>query len=534
MNLDFLQAVALSVANERSVDRILERIVAGLADTPETVLARIWLIRPGDICAECPVSPECPDRTSCLHLVASNGRPLGEAAPRPTRLDGMFRRFPLGVRKVGKVGRSGEPLLLTDVEAAPEWLRDPGWAQREQMSSFAAQPLIFRGEVLGVLAVFSRSDLTKTHLAMLRTFADNAAAAIVNARTFEEVERLRRQLEAENEYLREEVQTTHSSSEIVGDSSATQKILEQIALVAATDSSVLIQGQSGTGKELVARGIHRQSGRSRAPMVRVNCATIPAELFESEFFGHVKGSFTGAVRDRIGRFQVADGGTLFLDEVGEIPLNLQSKLLRVLQEGEFEPVGDHRSRSVDVRIIAATNRDLRAEVERGRFREDLYYRLSVFPIEVPPLAARRGDIGLLAAHFLRQIAARFSIPEPRLKRRHVRDLEAYDWPGNVRELENVIERALITRRGDQLSFNLTPGQPGGPGAAASRTPIPAGKQQDILSATEVRAFERENTVAALEACGWKIGGEDGAASLLGIRPTTLSSKMKVMGIQRPR
>jgi len=533
MNLDFLQAVALSVANERSLERILERIVAGLADTPEMVLARIWLIRPGDICATCPARSACPGQTDCLHLTASNGRPIDPQAPRPNQLNGNFARFPLGDRKVGKIGQSGEAMLLTDVEDGPGWLREPEWAVQENVRSFAGQPLIFRGEILGVLAVFSRSVLTNTDLAMLRTFADNAAAAIVNARTFEEVERLRCQLEAENEYLREEVQTAYTSSDIVGESSAIQKILEQIALVGPTDSTVLIQGQSGTGKELVARGIHRKSSRARSPMVRVNCATVPGELFESEFFGHVKGSFTGAVRDRVGRFQVADGGTLFLDEVGEIPLNLQSKLLRVLQEGEFEPIGDHRPRSVDVRIIVATNRDLKVEVEQGRFREDLYYRLSVFPIEIPSLAERRGDVGLLAAHFLKRIAARFSIPEPLLKKRHVRELENYDWPGNVRELENVIERALITRRGDQLSFNLVPGDSAGPMALTSGTQISFSSPGDILTDKDMKAFEHQNIINALEACRWKLGGDDGAAVLLGIRPTTLSSRMKAMGIRRP-
>lgn len=534
MNLEFLQAVALSVANERSLAGILKRIVAGLADTPDTVLARIWLIDHGDICDTCLSRSECPDQTACLHLVASDGKPSCDDTPRPTRLDGMFCRFPLGVRKVGQVGETGEALLLTDIGTEASWLRDPEWAKRENVRSFACQPLIFRGEILGVLGIFSRLTLTNSDLAMLRTFADNGSSAIANARAFEEVDRLRQQLEAENKYLREEVQTAYSSEELIGSSAPIQKILRQIELVAPTDSTVLIEGESGTGKELVAREIHRKSARKNEPMVRVNCATIPAELFESEFFGHVKGSFTGAVRDRVGRFQIAHRGTLFLDEVGEIPLNLQSKLLRVLQEGEFEPIGDDASRAVDVRVIAATNRDLEDEVRRGKFREDLYYRLGVFPIEVPPLRQRRDDIGLLADHFVNRIAERLSIQKPDLKKKHVRQLEQYDWPGNIRELENVIERALITRRGAQLEFGLARENTSGASAATTSELLNHEQSAEILSADEIKEFERLNIVAALNKCDWKIGGSDGAAALLGVKPTTLSSRIKAMNIKRPR
>lgn len=536
MNLEFLQAVALSVANERCIKDTLRRIVSGLSDGPETVLARIWLHGPRDICGDCPTQWECPEHPECLHLVASDGRPLKESTPRPVRLDGRFRRFPLGVRKVGRIGATGESILLNDVASNPTWLKDPDWAKAEQVRSFAGQPLIFRGDIIGVLAIFSRARLTSADSALLRTFADNAAAAIANARAFQEIERLQKQLADENAYLWEEVECAFASDEIVGRSAAVRQILEQITMVAPTDSTVLIQGESGTGKELVAREIHKQSKRAHKALVRVNCATVPAELFESEFFGHVKGSFTGALRDRVGRFQIADGGTLFLDEVGEIPLSLQAKLLRVLQEGEFEPIGEDFSRSVDVRIIAATNRDLKAEIEQGRFREDLYYRLGVFPIQVPPLRKHGEDIGLLASHFVRTIAARLSLPEPRLKQRHVSELEAYDWPGNVRELENVIERALIARQGDQLVFDLHTLE----NRERSKVLDPdegsqtAETQREVLTTEEMRAFERSNLIAALKACHWKIGGSNGAAALLGTRPTTLSSRMKALHIERPR
>jgi transcriptional regulator with GAF, ATPase, and Fis domain len=275
------------------------------------------------------------------------------------------------------------------------------------------------------------------------TDGDDAVVGQRDARAFEEIEQLKRRLELENEYLREEISQSQAFGDIVGSSPALQKVLEQIELVATTNANVLILGESGTGKELVARAIHQRSQRRDRPLVKVNCASIPKELFESEFFGHAKGAFTGALRDRIGRFQLADGGTIFLDEVGEIPLDLQNKLLRVLQEREFERVGEETSRRVDVRIIAATNRDLEAESRAGRFREDLYYRLGIFPIQVPPLRDRAADIGLLAAHFVRHFCEQLNLPSRKLTRGDVERLERFDWPGNVRELQNVIERALI-------------------------------------------------------------------------------------------
>src|SRR6266567_1444219 len=259
-------------------------------------------------------------------------------------------------------------------------------------------------------------------------------------------------LEFENEFLQDEFRASFGNS--IGHGPALQKVLAQIATVAPTEANVIILGESGTGKELVARAIHDLSARKGRPLVRVNCASIPKELFESEFFGHVRGAFTGAIKDRVGRFELADDGTLFLDEVGEIPLDLQSKLLRVLQEGQFERVGDERTRTVKVRLIAATNRDLLAEARAGRFRLDLYYRLSVFPIEVPSLRERLEDVGELAEHFIKQASRRLGVPRPRLTKFHVQELQSYDWPGNVRELQNVIERAVILAKGGKLEFDL--------------------------------------------------------------------------------
>jgi transcriptional regulator with GAF, ATPase, and Fis domain len=295
----------------------------------------------------------------------------------------------------------------------------------------------------------------------------------------------------------------------------------------------LILGYTGTGKELVAREIHRRSRRKDSPLVRVNCASIPKDLFESEFFGHVKGAFTGAIKDRAGRFETAEGGTLFLDEIGEVPLEMQGKLLRVLQEKRYERVGEDRTRQADVRIIAATNCDLKQAIAAGRFREDLYYRLHVFPIQVPPLQERQDDIPLLANHFVALSVKELRCATPRLTRAGVARLQSYDWPGNVRELRNVIERAVILARGGPLQFDLpATGSEAGPVAAKPS----AGNQTapDFLTEVEMLQRERENLRAVLEKTGWKIKGADGAAELMGVKPTTLLSRMKKMGLKRAR
>jgi transcriptional regulator with GAF, ATPase, and Fis domain len=294
--------------------------------------------------------------------------------------------------------------------------------------------------------------------------------------------------------------------------------------VAPTDASVLLLGESGTGKELVAREVHRRSKRAGRPLVKVNCAAVPRELYESEFFGHARGAFTGALRDRAGRFELADGGTLFLDEVGEIPLELQAKLLRVIQEGELERVGEERTREVDVRLIAATNRDLRSEAEAGRFRQDLYYRLSVFPIELPPLRKRAEDIPLLAEHFLALGARKLGRPKPRLTLANAQQLRRYSWPGNVRELQHVIERALITADGPRLSIDLPAGPVGPPGGATA----PASDR--VLTDAEMRRLEADNLRAALRLSRGKVSGPGGAAERLGIKPTTLASRIKSLGL----
>lgn len=521
----------LELAQIRHVDELLKKVVTVLAERPHIALARIWLMDRGDICASCHMAARCPDRTACLHLVASAGAPGSDGHPDWSRVDGEFSRLPLGIGKVGRVGATGEAIVVKDFADDPSWLRRYQWAARQHIGGLNLQPIKFKHEILGVLGVFTRIPTPEDGPVWLRIFADEIAGAIVNARAFEEIERLQAHLEIENTYLQEEVREARAFGDIIGKTASIQQLLRSIELVAPTDASVLILGESGTGKELVAREVHRLSRRADRPLIRVNCASVPRELYESEFFGHVKGAFTGAIKDRAGRFEAADGGTLLLDEVGEVPFALQSKFLRVLQEKQYERVGEEKTRTVDVRIIAASNRDLKKDAEEGRFRQDFYYRLNVFPIEVPPLRERKEDIPELAAHFLKQAARRLRLPPPRFTESHARLLQSYDWPGNVRELQNAAERALILAQRGALQFDLLPSDLGAP------PPLPPpganGAEPPILTEIEWRQRERENMHAALVKSGWRIHGEAGAAELLGLRPTTLISRIKKMGLKRP-
>ena len=344
---------------------------------------------------------------------------------------------------------------------------------------------------------------------------------------------LQSQLEQENLYLQEEIKTQHNFDEIIGDSPAIKKALADVETVAGTDANVLITGETGTGKELLARAVHNLSPRKEKPLIKVNCASIPRELFESEFFGHVRGAFTGAIKERLGRFELADGGTLFLDEVCEIPIELQSKLLRVLQEGEYERIGEEKTRTVDVRIIAATNRNFEKEIPAGRFRSDLYFRLSVFPIECPPLAARLEDIPLLTRHFVAQACRRFGVADIPIPQSQCRRLQSYHWPGNIRELQNVIERAVITARSGTFHCELPSTDAEGASEKSSRPLTMPPAAMEILSYAELKQQEHENVLAALKQTNWKVAGPSGAAELLGVKPSTLATRMKVLGIQRP-
>ncbi len=399
---------------------------------------------------------------------------------------------------------------------------------RALIEQIADQLCLTVGGRFDLLITIDGEDETAEKLQMLTNFVLATAR-----RSIEEVQKVkdelheelqeRKRIEQQCAYLQEEVESAKALGPMVGKSLALKKVWQQIDVVAPTDASVLIVGESGTGKELVARAIHARSQRSGQPMVSVNCASIPRELFESEFFGHRKGAFTGAAQDRVGRFELANGGTLFLDEVSEIPQELQSKLLRALQEGEFERVGENETRKIDIRVIAATNRDLAREMDEHRFRPDLYYRLNVFPIEVAPLRRRKDDIPLLAALFLERACAKLNLPLSLLTPDNLGQLEQYDWPGNVRELQNIIERAVITSRGGALNFALSP---------ATRSKLNARRSSDaeeIVTEREMKQREHDNMIAALKRTGGKIYGKNGAAAMLGIKPTTLAARLKTMG-----
>lgn len=347
-----------------------------------------------------------------------------------------------------------------------------------------------------------------------------------------EAERKIQSLTVQAEYLQEEIKELHNSDEILGRSKSLATVLRDVKQVAPTGATVLILGETGVGKELFARAIHSASPRRDRPLIKVNCAAIPANLIESEFFGHEKGSFTGATQKREGRFSLADGSTIFLDEIGELPLDLQGKLLRVLQEGEYEPVGSSQTRKVDARVIAATNRDLKKSIEKGEFRDDLYYRLNVFPITVPPLRERKDDIPLLASAFAARFAAKMGRAIKPLSDASVRRLKTYDWPGNVRELENIIERAVITSQDGNI--NLDRALPESPSAEVSGDAARSAEPPKIRTVQELREQERANIILALEATGWRVAGANGAADLLGINPSTLNSRIRALGIERRR
>ena len=526
--MDFapLPSLILAIAQERSLTAVLERVIQAVAAAPDVGLARLWLRQKDRVCPWCAV--HAPSSETALHLRASGGQSRTPGVDW-ARTNGSFHRVALGSPlKLSHMASTGESIRVSRLDEDGRWLRHPEWARAEGLVGFAGHPLIFRGEVLGVLAVFRRCATDDSCWAWLKVMADVAAVAIANAHAFEAVDGLRHDLEQERDYLRDEVQEGGAFGDILGESPALQRVLSQVAMVAPTDATVLILGESGTGKELVARAIHQRSPRAGRSLVRVNCGSIPRELFESEFFGHVRGAFTGAVRDRVGRFQLADGGTIFLDEVGEIPMDLQVKLLRVLQEGEFERVGDERTVRVNVRVIAATNRDLRREVAEGRFRLDLYYRLGVFPMEMPPLRDRREDIPLLVTHFTRLASTRFHVPLPRLRRQDLDRAQGYDWPGNVRELQNAVERAVIVAKGGTASLDVTPGRTALPAAALAPV-VP-----EVVPESEWRRRERANVLAALRQAAFRVSGRGGAAELLGVNPRTLASRLKALGLDRRR
>lgn len=403
--------------------------------------------------------------------------------------------------------------------------------QEQNMQSLCALALVTGGLSRGALFFMSSAvgAYRNASQSLLEQVAEAVAVALDDCLAHEEVRRLRDQLAAENVYLQEEIQSEHNFDEIVGNCPALLATLKQSEQVARTDSTVLILGETGTGKEVIARAIHNRSARKDRALVKVNCGAISAGLVESELFGHVKGAFTGALANRDGRFKLADRGTLFLDEVSELPADTQVKLLRVLQEQEFEPVGSSVPVRVDVRIIAATNRDLEERIREGKFRADLFYRLNVFPITVPPLRQRGGDISLLAIFFMEKFARKLGKQVNRISEEAMRCLTSYAWPGNIRELQNVIERAVILSPGptlaldrEQLFMPLAAAAPSEPSSSASST--------ELASLTDV---ERRHIQSILEQTGWVIEGARGAARILSLHPNTLRFRMQKLGIVRP-
>ena len=374
---------------------------------------------------------------------------------------------------------------------------------------YTSTPIKDNGYLVGAVVVFR--DVTQQK---------KAQSSLLEA--LDEVEELKQRLEQENAYLQEEILVNYNHREIVGRSKAIQKVLKQIEQVGPTDANVLITGESGTGKELIARAIHDASNRSGRPLIRVNCAAIPRDIFESEFFGHVRGAFTGASSDRVGRFELADGGTIFLDEIGELPYELQGKLLRVLQEQQFERVGDATTRTIDVRIIAATNQNLLSQIENKEFRQDLYFRLNVFPIELPALRERNEDVPVLALHFLENIRKKLNRPEIQISIAQMQKLQAYHWPGNIRELQNVIERQVIVAVDNQLMFDglLTPESQSTTGEQLLKI------ETQPLTESQHKQQERSRIIQALEQTKGKVSGPNGAADLLQVKPTTLASRIK--------
>ncbi len=400
-----------------------------------------------------------------------------------------------------------------------------------EVGTLCILPLVSRGRVLGTFGVVKyQENAFAGDCAFLSQIANQVAIAVENACAFGEIRELQDQLSKEKLYLEDEIRTEMNFAQIIGNSVSLRRVLKQVETVAPTDSTVLIYGETGTGKELIARGIHDLSPRRSKPFVKLNCAAIPTGLLESELFGHEKGAFTGAIAQRIGRFEVADGGTIFLDEIGEIPLELQTKLLRVLQEREFERLGSSRTLRTDARLIAATNRDLEAMVSEQKFRSDLFFRLNVFPVHVPPLRERQGDIPLLVRHFTQQFSKRMRKVIETIPSAAMDALSRYHWPGNIRELQNVIERAVIISTGPALNIDVSDLKfpKSSPPAEQSASPAPAnGALHYVLQKTE-----RQQILKALKESNWVVAGPNGAAAHLGMKRSTLQLRMHKLGIVR--
>jgi formate hydrogenlyase transcriptional activator len=432
------------------------------------------------------------------------------------------------------------PLVRRDLEKEQQYPNERRLVA-EGIRSICVVPMVFQGKCIGTLSLVSRGQdrYSDEDAAFFQEVANQVTLAMQNMRSYEEIDSLKARLEKENVYLREELRTEHNFEEIVGNSPALLKALHAVDQVAPTDSTVLIYGETGTGKELVARAIHSRSARNGRALVNVNCSAISAGLVESELFGHMKGAFTGALERRIGRFELAHGGTIFLDEIGELSLETQVKLLRVLQEHEFEPVGSSRSLRVDVRVIAATNRNLQEAVQAGRFRSDLFYRLNVFPIELPPLRERRSDIPQLVAFCISRFSKRLGKKIDGVSRESMENLVHYPWPGNIRELQNVIERAVVLSVGPTLRLDrdLMPIATSTKGMEAPETDAPEHPQADLESPKPLLTLDevdRNHILAALQHTSGVVDGPKGAAKILNLHPNTLRHRMDKLGIKGSR
>jgi formate hydrogenlyase transcriptional activator len=445
---------------------------------------------------------------------------------------------PIDDGPAGWVWRTQQPLIIANLAAETRWPRilEP---LKQTIRSLCYVALTTARHRLGALGFASQQSAAYDagDVEFLQLVANQVAVAVENALAFDCIEKLKEKLTQEKVYLEEEIRTEQNFEEIVGESAVLRRVLKEVETVAATESTVLIRGETGTGKELIARALHQLSPRRERTFVKLNCAAIPTGLLESELFGHEKGAFTGAITQKVGRFEFAHQGTLFLDEVGDIPPELQPKLLRVLQEQEFERLGSTRTIRVDVRLVAATNRDLAHMAANSQYRSDLYYRLNVFPIVLPPLRERREDIPRLVRHFAQKIARRMGRQMETIPTEAMDALVAYPWPGNVRELENVIERAVILSPGPTLRMNLDdlkspsphplPRAEGGEGGVRGQADLPPGAAVTLADA------ERDHILSVLRETGWVLGGPNGAAARLAMKRTTLQSRMKKLGISRP-
>jgi formate hydrogenlyase transcriptional activator len=534
-HLDVLRRVVdrMSAMRDPSdIGSVLSTITRDLVEQAGITVSVIWLYTTNDKCPSCRNDPEAQTDTTTLNMHSC------AASSDPKVSTSLVRhRLPLGYGLPGRVAVSRQPMHVQNVEdvlrryqadrtGTPEMgNRDGGetqedliWVMGMGIKSAAAYPLLVAGDQLvGAIGMLSSRTIEADEFAYLAILAQQAAISIRAAQLLEENKQLRDRLMVENTYLQEEIQNEGGFSEIVGEHGSLRGLLREVRQVAGTDSTVLLLGETGTGKELIARAIHQMSGRKERPLIKVNCGAIAPGVVESELFGHERGAFTGALQRRVGRFELANQGTIFLDEIGELPLDTQTRLLRVLQEQEFERVGGSVPIRVDVRVIAATNRNLEEEVRAGRFRSDLFYRLNVFPARVPPLRERASDIPLLARHFVAQYQRKLAKPLEGISREGMERLERYSWPGNIRELQNVIERACVLARGTlvQIPEELETG------ARSERPPVRLARLEDA---------ERMHISQALEATGGTIHGPRGAAQLLGINPSTLRSRMEKLGL----